>query len=379
MDVVCFSHLRWNFVYQRPQHLMSRFARQHRVFFIEEPVYKDGELPHLVSARIDAGLTVITPILSPQRQPARQNTILQHLLDALLLDQDIRHYVVWYYTPMALGITRRLHPLATVYDCMDQLSAFRGSPASLLDHEVELFHRADLVFVGGKTLFEDKRGQHPSTHLFPSSIDAEHFRRAREKLADPADQKRIGRPRIGYCGVIDERLDADLLDRAAAARPDWNFVMVGPIVKVTPAELPHRDNIHYLGQKSYGELPSYLSNWDAAMMPFARNEATRYISPTKTPEYLAAGLPVVSTRIQDVVRPYGERGWVYLADDQAEFDAAIQRALEPAPAGRQEEIDRFLALQSWDQTWKRMQGLIEDAVQSRTRRRAQRRRLRAGR
>ena len=366
-DLVCLSHLRWDFVYQRPQHLLSRYAQERRVFYIEEPIFDNGSMCLDVSSR-DCGVRVVVPHLPEGlRSEVALEAVQREMIDRLFKAHSIRDCVLWYYTPMALSFTRHLEPLATVYDCMDQLSAFKGAPPALCEREEELFRRADLVFTGGQSLYEAKRERHHAVHAFPSSIDRAHFRQARTLSTEPEDQADIAHPRLGFFGVIDERFDIELLDAVAAARPRWQFVMIGPVVKIDPATLPRRQNIHYLGGKSYQELPAYLAGWDVALLLFARNESTRFISPTKTPEYLAAGKPVVSTSIRDVVRPYGEMGLVRIADTVDEF----VRAAEASLAGRHEEsdwlarVDEFLARNSWDETWARMSKLIEDAVNAR--------------
>jgi UDP-galactopyranose mutase len=364
-DLVCLSHLRWDFVYQRPQHLLSRFAKERRVFFVEEPIFDEGPMRLDVSRR-DCGVYVVVPRL-PEALAGEEalETAQRAMIDRLFADHQINAHFLWYYTPMAVGSTKHLRPLAIVYDCMDELSAFKGAPSALKDREAELFKRADLVFTGGQSLYEVKRHQHKNVYAFPSSIDAAHFAQARCVADEPADQAQIPHPRLGFFGVIDERMDIELLNMVAAARPDWHLVMVGPVVKIDPADLPQRANIHYLGGKSYHELPSYLASWDVALLPFARNESTRFISPTKTPEYLAAGCPVVSTSIRDVVRPYGEQGLVHIADTPSEFVAAIEAAMNEDAAARMREVDDFLAQTSWDQTWGRMAELIEDVITSR--------------
>jgi UDP-galactopyranose mutase len=270
--------------------------------------------------------------------------------------------VLWYYTPMAMPFTRHLTPLATVYDCMDELSAFAGAPPALRAREVDLLARADLVFTGGQSLYESKRGCHPSVHAFPSSVDVAHFARARAPQADPPDQATLPHPRIGFFGVIDERMDCELVHGIASARPDWQLVFLGPIVKISPDALPHAPNIHYLGPKAYDDLPSYLAGWDVAILPFARNEATRFISPTKTPEYLAAGCAVVSTSIRDVVRPYGQQGLARIADTVPAFVSAIDESLREDAAARRAKADAFLSQMSWDRTWAQMCRLLEGAL-----------------
>jgi UDP-galactopyranose mutase len=199
-------------------------------------------------------------------------------------------------------------------------------------------------------------------------VDVEHFASARSFAGEPPDQAAIAHPRLGFFGVIDERMDYDLLRGVAAARPGWHLVLIGPTAKIDPAALPRAANIHYLGAKSYAELPAYIAGWDAAMLPFARNEATRFISPTKTPEYLAAGKPVVSTSIRDVVRPYGQQGLARIADCAADFVAAVESAMAEDAAERIRAADAFLTHTSWDGTWTRMRQLIEEAIAARQRR-----------
>lgn len=359
--VICFSHLRWNFVFQRPQHLLSRFAKQHDVLFIEEPVRHHGEGEFLITETKE-GVRVALPHLPFESSPEADEETLKKLVTELIAKQPFKEYVSWYYTPMMLSWSDHLKPIATVYDCMDELSAFKNAPAELQLREAELFGLADLVFTGGRSLYEVKREQHESVFCFPSSIEVEHFARALEVSDDPADQIGITRPRIGFFGVIDERTDIDLLRRIAELRPDWQFVMIGPVVKISEDDLPRNPNIHYLGGKTYAELPDYIGGWDVAMMPFAINESTRFISPTKTPEYLAAGRPVVSTPIRDVVRPYGESGLVRIAGTPEEFVEAIKRSLEEDAGVRNEKAVEFLATMSWDKTYQEMSELIDEAI-----------------
>ncbi len=368
-DLVCFSHLRWDFVYQRPQHLLSRAARDRRVFVVEEPVFHNGSL-HLSVAEKDDGVQVVVPHLPEGlRSEVATDAVLRQMVDRFFHEQSIRDFVLWYYTPMALSFTQHLKPCATIYDCMDELSAFKGASPGLHEREQQLFNSAELVFTGGQSLYEAKRSQHHAVHAFPSSIDRAHFAQAREVMSDPVDQQNIPHPRMGFFGVIDERFDIELLDKVASARPEWHFVMIGPVVKIDPETLPRRDNIHYLGSKKYQELPAYLSGWDVALLLFARNDSTRFISPTKTPEYLAAGKPVVSTSIRDVVRPYGEQSLVRIADEPADFIRAIEQSLsqpEVEKAAWLASVDAFLAKISWDITWAQMSQLIEGVTKRST-------------
>jgi glycosyltransferase involved in cell wall biosynthesis len=276
--------------------------------------------------------------------------------------------IAWYYTPMMLPFSRDIDPDLTVFDAMDELSKFKFAPTKLIQLEQDLIDRADIVFTGGSSLYEAKKDRHERVHCFPSSVDRAHFCKARARQFDPADQEDLPRPRLGFYGVIDERFDTELLDKIAEMRPDWSFVMVGPVVKIAPEDLPKRHNIHYLGGKTYAELPAYLSGWDVALMPFAMNESTQFISPTKTPEYLSGGRPVVSTPVKDVVRHYGQLEGVKIAATPEEFVAACDEALELAKhpeGGWLAQADLLLSASSWDTTQARMAGLIADLLGTR--------------
>jgi UDP-galactopyranose mutase len=368
--LICFSHLRWNFVFQRPQHLMSRFARDRNVIFWEEPMTigaRDTAYLQVREAPNSPNVRVVVPHL-PEGMPedAREAT-LKRLLDAHVA--SVRGpLVAWYYTPMMLPFSRHIQPDVTVFDAMDELSKFKFAPAKLLELEQKLIDRADIVFTGGSSLYEAKKDRHANIHCFPSSVDRAHFFKARAELFDPADQEDLPRPRLGFYGVIDERFDTELLARIAEMRPSWSFVMVGPVVKISEEDLPKRPNIHYLGPKTYEQLPFYLAGWDVALMPFAMNESTQFISPTKTPEYLAGGKPVVSTPIKDVVRHYGKLEGVKFAATAVEFVQACEAALELSrnpESGWLADADVILSATSWDTTQARIAGLIADLLGTR--------------
>jgi glycosyltransferase involved in cell wall biosynthesis len=354
--LICFSHLAWDHVFQRPHHLMTAAACDRRVLFVEEP--RADESPGIRAER-RGSITVVTPAHPAGLTEAATTAWLADAFGRFLRREGVDRPVLWYETPMALPWTGGVDAVAVAYDVMDELSAFRGAPPALVRLERELLRRADVVFTGGRSLYEAKRSLHPNVHEFPSAVDLAHFRRARTTTIEPSDQAAIPRPRIGYFGVIDERLDLALLDELAARRPDWSVVLVGPLAKIAEDDLPRRPNLHVLGQRQYDELPDYLAGWDVAIMPFALNEATRYISPTKTPEYLAGGRPVVSTPIRDVVSPYGERGLVRIADGPTAFVAACEAALDEPAGARTEAADRFLAGRTWTATWAAMDRQLE--------------------
>jgi len=318
----------------------------------------------------DGGVRIVVPHLPEGlRSEIATTAVMKEMTRRLFLEHGIRDYIFWYYTPMALSFSNHFNPVASIYDCMDELSAFKGAHARIRELERELFQRVDLVFTGGQSLFEAKRDQHPSVYAFPSSIDVSHFGQARKLQVDPGDQKSIPHPRLGFFGVIDERFDIELLDALATKRSDWHFVMIGPVVKIHPDLLPKHANIHYLGPKKYEELPGYLAGWDIALLLFARNDSTRFISPTKTPEYLAAGKPVISTSIRDVVRPYGDLGLVRIADTADQFIQGAEATLEETngTADWLSRVDGFLADMSWDKTWGEMSNLISQTIEAKWR------------
>lgn len=368
-DVLCLSHLRWNFVYQRPQHLLSRFAREgHRVFYFEEPIFTDEETRLDINSNEENLFVIVPQISHADRENFDVAGIQREMLDNLISSQNINDFILWFYTPMAMDYAAHLMPPVTVFDCMDELSAFKFAPPELIENEKRLLEKADLVFTGGQSLYEAKKDKHSRVFAFPSSIDVEHFEKAREVENESEDQASIPRPRLGFCGVIDERMDTVLLAEMADLRPDWQFIMIGPVVKISDEDLPRRSNIHYLGGKDYQDLPDYLAGWDVALMPFALNESTRFISPTKTPEYLAAGLPVISTPIRDVARPYGEQNLVEIAATAEDFAAAGDKLLERGNFDDwQQKADEFLAQMSWDKTWAQMKQLINSAVSEKPR------------
>jgi glycosyltransferase involved in cell wall biosynthesis len=359
---LCFSHLRWNLVFQRPHHLLTRAARYYDVTYFEEPIFSETLVPELLVEPVARNINVATPVL-PTGMPTPASIEAQRqLLDAFIADLPRQNLLAWYYTPMALPFTNHLSCAVSIYDNMDELSAFRGASRALVSLERALFKWVDVVFSGGQSLYEAKRLLHGNIHPFPSSIDVDHFAAARNKAApEPADQACIPRPRAGFFGVIDERMDLSLVERLADLNPELSLVMIGPIAKIDASSLPQRPNLHWLGARKYDALPSYLAGWEVGLMPFALNESTRYISPTKTPEFLAAGVPVVSTPIADVVRPYGEAGLVEIAGTAEEFSASVRVLLDRPKPEWLEAVDRQLSSSSWDQTWAAMHRIILDA------------------
>jgi UDP-galactopyranose mutase len=354
-DLLCFSHLRWDFVFQRPQHLMIRCAAKARVFFVEEPVFTSDGTPVLKTRRVCENLIVLVPHIPSLAMDADAQQA--ELIEQFCREWQIRVPLFWFYNPMAITLVRNIRCRVSVYDCMDELSLFRGAPSQLQQCEARLLEFVDVVFAGGRSLFHAKSPRHLRTYLFPSGVDIPHFKRPSQHR-DPTDQDHIPHPRIGFSGVLDERLDVALLRRIAELRPTWHFVMLGPTVKIDPSILPRSPNIHYLALKRYHELPAYYWNWDAAMLPFALNPATRFVSPTKIPEYLAAGLAVTSTRIADVISSYADANSVAFADKADDFVASLEGQLQRESSPPDPALWDLLSSLSWDSIWKSMEAII---------------------
>ena len=350
-DLVVFSHLRWDFIFLRTQHLITRFAKYRRVFFFEEPHFHPGTVARsYFSKQRENGITVIEPILPEGMDEVQIRAALRCIVDQVMAFEKIHHMTLWYDSPIALPYTYHLQAETVIFDCMEETS----SP----EWEERLFALSDLVFTGGYSLFEAKKNRHLNMHTFPNSVDHPHFKSARWE-SDPDDQQHIPHPRIGYSGLIDERVDLQLLEDLADLRPDWNFILVGPVVHVDSSRLPRRPNLHYLGKRNYWDLPKYLSGWDLAMLPLVQNESTKFLSPAPTPEYLAAGCPVVSTDIPEVVESYARENLVHIASTADEFVTIAEIAMEEAQhePERMLRVDEYLEGNSWDLTFTKMAAL----------------------
>ncbi|MGI4728598.1 MAG: glycosyltransferase family 1 protein [Janthinobacterium lividum] len=362
-NLLCLSHLRWDFVYQRPQHLLTRFSEMFNTYFLEEPMHDAKEEAYLNISKRLPNLWVVVPHIQSGLSKAEEKLVMKQLMDNFMENEDGEDFLFWYYTPMALSFTEQLNPGLVVYDCMDELSLFKNAPAELKELERKLMAKSDVVFTGGQSLYEAKKHQHANIHAFPSSIDKSHFVKARTNKVQPADQANISNPKLGFYGVIDERFDIELIRTIADARPTWEFMLIGPVVKINRDHLPKNKNIHYLGQKSYEQLPTYLSGWDVALIPFMLNDSTKFISPTKTPEYLSAGKPVVSTAIRDVINPYGKNKLVHIGATAEDFIEAIEYELSHKNDKQWlGKVDAFLSKNSWDNTCASMITCIQNSI-----------------
>jgi UDP-galactopyranose mutase len=370
--LIVLSHWRWDFVCRRPQQLMRRLSRHHPIIYVEEPVHEPGPAGLSVKTR-GAGIEVLVPHtpLEVAGFDDEQLRLLGPLLAEHMTQRGIDERIAWFYTPMAAPLIAWLQPQLVVYDCMDELSAQKDAPAEMAQREEELLRAASLVFAGGPALYEAKRRLHPRVHCVPSAVDPARFAPSRldasSEEAREADrlQERLPHPRLGFYGVIDERIDLGLVDAVALARPDWQLVMAGPVLRLEPASLPQRPNIHWLGRQPHEVLPYLMAAWDVCLMPFALNEATRFISPTKPLEYMAGEKPIVSTAVPDVVALYGDV--VRVARDAAGFTeacAALLRETGHQRARRLNNMATAVFRTSWESTAQCIHELMEQALES---------------
>lgn len=348
-DMIVFCHLRWDFVYQRPQHIISRLAKDYKILVVEEPQ------PTRLNGNSPLEIREITSNIHVFRPPVQSIEKIGAFLKKHLKKQSFP--VGWFYSPAFVPVLDQLEFDSVIYDCMDELSLFKGASMQLIDQERQLMAAADIVYTGGKSLYESKKQKHHNVYCFPSSVDVAHF--ANENTGNielPHDMQNIPQPIVGYYGVIDERIDLELLRNTAAKCPSTSFVMIGPLCKIEDHDLPKADNIYYLGMKSYDELPAYLHFFDIAMMPFALNDSTKYISPTKTLEYMSAYKPIISTQIKDVVRDYSH--CVALVKDENDFAEAIAQA----PTADLSAYGEILEKTSWDATAEQMSSIIQKVI-----------------
>lgn len=349
-DLLVFSHLSWDSVLQRPQHLLSRHAKYRRVYYIEDAVIGITKEARLHIKIAHESVKILVPYLPKGLNEVATNDALKTLLDELIQEEEITNFTTLYYTSKALNYSRHLNPTVVLFDCIDTQSH---------SNEEELMKKSHLVFTNSQSLYETKKLHHHNIHALPSSVDYDHFSQSRMSLIEPDDQMNIPHPRIGFYGVIDERFDLTLLKKMAELRPEFHFILIGPIEKIDPASIPVSPNIHYLGKKDYHALPLYLSSWDCAFIPYVINESTRFTSPTKTPEFLASGKPVVSTSIPDVIHPYADAKIIYIADHPEHFVECIERGINESTYDPEwlERVDHFLEGTSWDATFMQMAGL----------------------
>ena len=373
--ILVHSHLRWDWVWQRPQQFLSRFAKRHPILFVEEAMpVADLDKPRAMLRDVASvpNLTVLRTEFPPSVLADREavDAEQKRLVLATLagpLSATFERPVQWFYDPMAaIAFAGQMNECAIVYDCMDQLSQFRGAPPELIRRERELLSLADVVFAGGPKIWKAKREHNANCHSYGCGVDVRHFGKARaEETEIPADLASLPGPRLGYFGVVDERMDYELVSALALAHPEWSVIIIGPACKVDPAGFPQHPNLHFLGARGYDQLPAYVKGLDVCLMPFAMNEATEFINPTKALEYMATARPIVSSAVEDVVLQFSDV--VSIAGSHTEFIAMCEQAIrEPDPA----QIARGVQLakrNSWEAIVARMEGHIADVLLKRKR------------
>jgi glycosyltransferase involved in cell wall biosynthesis len=352
-DFVVFSHLRWNFVYQRPQHILSRLAKSYNILFVEEPFQPNSENENTSS------IHQVLPNLSVFNTHAYNIDATLNLLKEKLGNQTIK--IAWFYSPAFVNALNIFSFDKVVFDCMDELTLFKNAPQSLIEQEKKLLSKSDIVFTGGKSLYSSKKEHHHNVYCFPSSVDRRHFEKAQNGIRVPEEMDSFTGIVVGYYGVVDERIDYDLLEKTAQMNPTVDFVLIGPFAKVNPENLPSLPNIHFLGMRNYEELPNYLKRFDIAMMPFAMNDATKFISPTKTLEYMAGGKSIISTPVYDVVRDYDKH--IEIVENAEQFTAAINKLICQHKVSQYLKYQEILDRTSWDNTVNEMHNLMEQLVE----------------
>jgi glycosyltransferase involved in cell wall biosynthesis len=366
--IIVHCHLCWDWVWQRPQQFISRLSARHKILFVETI----GPDPHLSSpcarfwtAPDFPNVTILRLQFPCWRWPdgAFVDRERRRLVKEFLAGPGAGQFenaVQWFYDPMTVpSFHGYLGEVATVYDCMDELSKFREAPPSIRPRERKLLAAADVVFTGGRKLWESKRMLNANSHFYGCGVDSAHFGKAREpRTKIPADVAPLRKPVLGYFGVVDERMDYDLLVKLAEANPHWSIAMVGPTLKVHA--VPRLSNIHWLGQKAYADLPAYCKAFDVFLMPFALNEATEFINPTKALEYMAAGRPIVSTAVPDVITNFGEV--VHVAKSHEEFISHCREAIQRPNTKRIQAGLKKASDNSWDSIVARLEEHVADAL-----------------
>jgi UDP-galactopyranose mutase len=366
IDLICFSDLSWNTDFKRAEQLMTKFAKQQRVFFLEDLVEVETEHPFLLGNTLSGGVKIYIPHLPIGLPKNKIDETIKFLLDELIAKENIINFISWYYNPMALAYSQHLKAKCIIYDCIKEVSLIKNPDAELMKLESDLLKNADLVFTDGITLYEQKKNKSSNIYTIISSIDREHFAKC-TSTPDPIDQAGIPHPRLGYYGVINNQLDLDLLSSIADNLCEWQFIILATEDIFEMENSPKQSNVHFLGKKQYKDLPCYLSGWDVVMLPFAKNETTKFLSPTITSESLAAGKPIVSTSIKCVVHPFGEQGLVYLADNSESFAENAKIAyISKENLDWKMKADHFLNENSWENTWKKMNDLIASFLFSKT-------------
>jgi glycosyltransferase involved in cell wall biosynthesis len=374
--IIVHCHLCWDWVWQRPQQFISRISRRHPVLFVETL----GPDPTLVAPYVRLHYHADHPNVTRVRlqfpmwrwgdEAYVDNTRRELVKDTLRgpLAGQFKNPVQWFYDPMTVrAFAGQMGEIGTVYDCMDEYSKFSEAHPEVSKRELELLARADVVFAGGRKLWESKRRHNDNCHFYGCGVDSAHFGRALDaRTTVPHDLKRVKKKAaLGFFGVVDERMDYELVTKLADADPQWSIVMVGPVLKVKEQGLPERPNLHWLGSRDYSQLPSYCKGFDVCLMPFALNQATEYINPTKALEYMAAGRPVVSTKVPDVVSNFGNIAKI--GSSHEEFISLCRQAINEPDQGAIERGLERAADSTWDRIVEQMEDHIDKALAKKSR------------
>ncbi len=370
-SILVHSHLRWDWVWQRPQQFLSRLSENHPILFVEEPWFVDYLIESETTvwqAEKFPNITVVRPHFPEawKKDRARIDAERRKTVDELLagpLGDTFSEPVQWFYDPMAvIPFGGQMNEIANIYDCMDQLSQFRGAPAELVRRERLLLELADVVFAGGPKIHQAKVLHNENCHSYGCGVEIAHFGKARRpETPIPDDVAHLQGPVLGFFGCVDERMDYELLAKMAAAHPEWQIVIIGPAIKVDPEQFPQRENIHWLGAREYQQLPGYVKAFDVCLMPFAINEATEFINPTKALEYMATGTPIVSTAIEDVVLQFSDV--VQIADSHEEFIAFCERTISSPDSEAIQLGLELTTLNSWEAIVERLEQHISDVLE----------------
>jgi glycosyltransferase involved in cell wall biosynthesis len=370
-SLIVHCHLCWDWVWQRPQQFLSRLSARHRILFVEtvgpDPQlaapyarFREAEgFPNITLLRIQFPTGQWSDGRFVDRERRR---LVQEALKSELLAGQFQNPVQWFYDPMAVAaFGGRMDEAATVYDCMDELSKFKGAPPVIVERERKLLALADVVFTGGRKMFEAKSRFNANCHFYGCGVDVNHFGKARdESTRVPDDLAHLKKPVLGYFGVVDERMDYELVAKLADANPDWSVAIIGPAIKVDPGQFPQRPNLHWLGGRDYQALPACCKGFDVCLMPFAMNEHTEFINPTKSLEYMATARPIVSSAVPDVISNFGSV--VKIARSHDEFIAHCRQA---AASPDREAIERGLKMaseNSWESIVNRLDQHIRDVL-----------------
>jgi glycosyltransferase involved in cell wall biosynthesis len=378
-DIICFAH-DWGGDPTSKTHIMRLLAKKSRVLWVNSiamrrPVASKSDARRLITKlrRAFAGCVEVEPnifVVNPLVLPLPGSALAQRL-NGVLLERSLRRTlsklsfarpILWTFLPTMNRLVGRLGERLLVYHCVDKYSEFSGVPRdAIVAMERDLVKRADLVFTSAARLLEECRPLNPHTHFITHGVDTAHFGRALDPQTPvPDDLAGIRKPVAGFFGLIADWVDLPLIRSLARERPDWSFVLIGKAA-TDLAPLQGLSNVHWLGQKPYTELPGYCRGFDVALIPFVQNELTLRVNPLKLREYLAAGLPVVSTPLPEISR---YDGLVRLATRREEFIGGIEAALaerSPELAGRRFEAMRG---ESWEARVADMARLIDERVRA---------------